>query len=188
MKSVSQGTFDARLSYVIRYPSAHLGESGTDVATIVPIEAFDSDEDIRHVTVNSLNAPHLGLFTVWGDFTGVFVAYETSDTMALLEELRLKQLYFDIVITALDEGGGTDYKVEQAACVGCKLGRRSKRHRYGAMPSRTYRFTYCSGDETLQSGDDYHDIKGMGLGRVTATIGEGEAAGTPNKETELTTA
>jgi hypothetical protein len=184
---MSEGTFDARLSYAISYPSKHLGLSATNTQTIKPIEAFDNTEDIRHVTVNSLNSPHMGLLTVWGDFTGTLLVYETSNNIATLEELRQKQLYFDLVVVALDEGGGTDYKIERSACVGCKLGRKTRRHRYGTMPQRLYQFTYCSTDETIQSGDDYYDFKDVGTGKVTATIGTGVTTTTTQKSTDLET-
>jgi len=150
-------SWDARLSFAILHPSEFLGEPFEVALPITPIANIRFNEVINQRTINSINEPHIGLATSFGDFTAVADIYETSESLAVLDELRTKNQYFDVVYASLDEGAGTDWKVEQTLIIGCKIGTRTRTYRYGETPTRSYNITYLkTSDKEERNGNVYN--------------------------------
>jgi len=179
------GSWDTRLKFAITHPSEFLGEAATSNVQILPIVRVDTTEVVNQTTNNSLNEPHIGLTTTYGEFTANMVVYETSETLAVLDELRKDNQYFDISVVALDEGAGTEWKVEQTILIGCKIGTRRRAYSYGAIPTRTYNITYLHVRDTEEKDGSFFDID-FGDGNYTLSITSGSSTGS-SRQTSLET-
>lgn len=172
-------SWDIKPKFAISFPSEIVSTETTHPGqTLLKLERVNFDEVINQTTQNSVSEAHIGLSTSLGDFSGSFVIYETSKSMALLDELIAKNLYFDIVVTGDDtgtaDGVGSEWTVEQSNAIGCKISGRSRSYTYGTVPMRTYNFKYLkSRDSEKDENDDWWEIP-FGNGIFNVSIEKGE--------------
>lgn len=177
---------DMRLEFRIAYPSLFLNNAHTIDRPLFPVKAVRWSEEVIQTHVNALTQAHIGFITRIGDFTAEMIIYETTSRLPVMDEIRTKNLYFDLVAASLDEGGGSDWKVERTLLKGCKFATRSRRYEYGEELARTYNFNFQEVVDNEKNQDDKIYVVPLGNANVSVSIGSTTAASQSTSEKETT--